>query len=166
MNYAELITESEDELNQIEKRQKLVQFQKRIQFLLRSKANKPALKNPRAKPWAGNCDRVKRSGSCIAKVAWQPFCINPRAGDLANSRASKSRNCKTIWQPLAVIVCRKSVTIWNKALASSIAPAASVRCVVGWKLNSKVPALRMPKRMRRRSQHIKKLRSIDAGIWR
>lgn len=33
MNYAELITESEAELKQIEKRQKLVQFQKRIQFL-------------------------------------------------------------------------------------------------------------------------------------
>src|SRR6185436_5716770 len=33
MNYAELISESEEELKQIEKRQKLVQFQKRIQFL-------------------------------------------------------------------------------------------------------------------------------------
>jgi transposase len=33
MNYAELISESEDELRQIEKRQKLVQFQKRIHFL-------------------------------------------------------------------------------------------------------------------------------------
>ena len=33
MNYAELITESEDQLKQIEKRQKLVQFQKRIHFL-------------------------------------------------------------------------------------------------------------------------------------
>jgi transposase len=34
MNYAEIITESQDELKQIEKRQKLVQFQKRIHFLL------------------------------------------------------------------------------------------------------------------------------------
>src|SRR5215467_4281316 len=34
MNYAELITESEAELKQIEKQQKLAQMQKRIQFLL------------------------------------------------------------------------------------------------------------------------------------
>lgn len=33
MNYVELITESEAELKQLEKRQKLVQFQKRIYFL-------------------------------------------------------------------------------------------------------------------------------------
>jgi len=33
MNYAELIIESEEELKQIEKRQKLAQFQKRLHFL-------------------------------------------------------------------------------------------------------------------------------------
>jgi transposase len=42
MNYAELISESEAELKQIEKRQKLVQFQKRIQFLLLLKSQ-PAI---------------------------------------------------------------------------------------------------------------------------
>lgn len=34
MNYAEIITESEDELKEIERRQKLAQFQKRVHFLL------------------------------------------------------------------------------------------------------------------------------------
>lgn len=34
MNYAELITETVDELKQLEQEQKLVQFQKRISFLL------------------------------------------------------------------------------------------------------------------------------------
>ena len=40
MNYAELITESQEELQQIEKRQKLVQFQKRIRFLLLLKSQR------------------------------------------------------------------------------------------------------------------------------
>ncbi|HEV7738531.1 MAG TPA: winged helix-turn-helix domain-containing protein [Chlamydiales bacterium] len=47
MNYAELISESEDELKQLEKRQKLVQFQKRIQFLLLLKSQ-PAITQAKA----------------------------------------------------------------------------------------------------------------------
>jgi hypothetical protein len=34
MNYAEMITETDDELKRVENKQKLVQFQHRIRFLL------------------------------------------------------------------------------------------------------------------------------------
>jgi hypothetical protein len=68
MNYAEIITESQDELKQIEKRQKLVQFQNASSFCCFSKANQASLKKQQVKALAGNCDRVKRSGNCIAKV--------------------------------------------------------------------------------------------------
>lgn len=40
MNYAEIITESEEELKRVEKKQKLVQFQRRVRFLLLLKKGK------------------------------------------------------------------------------------------------------------------------------
>lgn len=40
MNYAEIITESEEELKQVEKKQKLVQMEKRVRFLRYLKSGK------------------------------------------------------------------------------------------------------------------------------